>query len=236
MKRKSIFLIGVILLTLSACQGEPETIIETVVHEVTVEVPQTVEVTRQVEVEVEVTRQVEVTEEVTVEVTRIVEVEVTATPSPTPEPTPEPTSIPTTAPAAVVPTTEAGPPPPSGVAASLLQASYDLRTQLYRFRDDGMNAGNCFVIVESDDYFNSRPGFDVSGSSNEVQTAYSFYQEGLAIAKDASLGISQGCRDAIASGDRFSITYGNLIDITGKASTAVGRLDTAIGILEPLVG
>lgn len=231
MKGKVIFLICAVVLVLSACQAEPETIVETVVHEVTVAVPQTVEVTREVEVEVEVTRQVEVIQEATVEVTRIVEVEVMVTPSPAPEPT----ATSTTSPAAAVPNPPAGPPPVTNVTASLLQASYDLRTQLYRFRDNGMSSADCNVIVESDDYFNSRPELDVSGSATDVQTAYNLYREALAIARDASLGISQGCRDAIANGTSFSITHLNYMDINGKASHAIRKLDSGIGILEPLV-
>ena len=73
-----LFLLIALVLFLGACTAEPETIIETVVHEATVEVLQTVEV----EVTVEVTRQVEVTKEVPVEVTRIVEVEITSTAGP----------------------------------------------------------------------------------------------------------------------------------------------------------
>ena len=55
MKYKITLPIISLVLVLSACAAEPATIIETVIHEVTVEVPQTVEVTREVEVPVEVT-------------------------------------------------------------------------------------------------------------------------------------------------------------------------------------
>lgn len=233
MKGKFILFVA-LLLALSACAAEPETIVETVIQEATVEVLRTVEVevTRQVEVTVEVTRQVEVTKEVPVEATRIVEVVVTATPEPTP--TPEPTATPepvqATQPAA---DSAADPPPASGVAASLLQASYVLRDSINGFRD-GFAAGNCFEIVKHQDVFLASPGFDVSGTSSEVQWAYGHYQAALELAKDAALGIGQGCRDAIATQTSFSITGLNATDIRGKLDRALEALNPGIEALESL--
>ena len=234
MKGKLILFVA-LLLALGACAAEPETIVETVIQETTVEVLQTVEVevTRQVEVTVEVTRQVEVTKEVLVEVTKIVEVVVTATPEPTP--TPEPTSTPAPAQAAQPAAPAADPPPPSGVTGGLLQASYTLRDSINGFRD-GLAAGDCHEVVGHQDVFLVSPSFDVSGSSSEVQWAYGHYQTALELAKDAALGISQGCRDAIANQSRFSITGLNYQDITGKLERALAELNPGIDVLESLSG
>lgn len=233
MKGKNILLIVALVLALCACAAEPEPIIETVVHEATVEVLQTVEVTRQVEVTVEVIRQVEVTKEVPVEVTRIVEVEITATPEPTPEPTP------TNTPAAVVlsqpvatSVAEASPSPESDVTILLLQASLALQEHIYNFRDHGMATGNCDVVVENQDNFLAAPSFDVSGASDEVKWAYSHYLAALELAKDAALGISEGCREAIANQTSFSITGFNYNDIQGKLDRALEEVKLGIGFLE----
>ena len=235
MKGKNILLIVILVLASSACAAEPETIIETVIHEATIEVLQTVEVTRQVEVPVDVTRQVEVTKEVPVEVTRIVEIVITATPQPTPEPTPEP--APTNTPAVVEaaqPAAEALPPPSSDVTVLLLQASRALHEQMLNFRDHGMGAGNCYVIVENQDNFLAAPTFDLSGASPEARTAYNHYLSAVELAKDAALGISQGCRDAIANQSSFQITGLNYNDIRDKLERGLAELDQGINILEPL--
>jgi hypothetical protein len=224
---------------LSACATEPETIVETVIHEATVEVLQTVEVTRQVEVPVEVTRLIDVTKEVQVEVTRIVEVVITATPEPTPEPTQEPTptntlvSVEAAQPAAT-PVADALPSPASDVASSLLQASRSLREHIYSFRDNGLGSGDCYVIVENQDNFLAAPSFDVSGASSEVQSAYGHYLSALDLAKDAALGIGQGCRDAITNQKGFSITGLNYNDMRGKLDRALEELAPAIEVLESL--
>lgn len=234
MKRK-LMLLAALLFILSACGAEPETIVETVVHEATVEVLQTVEVevTRQVEVTVEVTRQVEVTKEVPVEVTRIVEVLVTPTPEPSPTPMPTDAPVPTqVAQAAEAPEAV---PPASDVAGQLLQASYVLHASINGFRD-GLAAGNCYEVVKHQDVFFASPDFDTTGTADEVQWAYGHYQEALALAKDAALGIGQGCRDAIATQTRFSITGLNYSDIRGKLDRALKALDPGIVTLESLSG
>lgn len=235
MKNRTILLV-VLLLALSACTAEPETIFETVIQEATVEVLQTVqvEVTRQVEVTVEVTREVEVTKEVPVEVTRLVEVVVTATPEPTPTPTPTNTPAPTHAaqPAAAA---DAAPATPTDVAGRLLQASYTLRDSINGFRD-GFAAGNCYEVVNHQDVFLASPSFDVSSTSQDVQWAYGHYQASLELAKDAALGIGQGCRDAIASQTRFSITGMNYNDIRGKLDRALEEVNLGISVLESLTG
>lgn len=238
MKGKLILFVA-LLLVLGACAAEPETIVETVIQEATVEVLQTVEVevTRQVEVTTEVTRQVEVmvevTKEVPVEVTRIVEVVVTATPEPSPTPTPTNTPAPIQEAQAVdAPEAE---PPATDVAGRLLLASYTLRDSINGFRD-GFAAGNCYDIVNHQDVFLASPSFDVAGTPDEVQWAYGHYQEALALAKDAALGIGQGCRDAIATQTRFSITGLNYQDIRGKLDRALEALNPAIDILESLPG
>jgi hypothetical protein len=233
-KGKSILFL-VLLMALGACTAEPETIIETVVQEATVEVLQTVEVevTRQLEVTVEVTRQVEVVKEVPVEVTRIVEVVVTATPEPTPTPTP--TNTPAPVQSAQAGATSAPAPSASGVADQLLQASYTLRDSINGFRD-GFAAGNCYEIVRHQDVFLASPSFDVSGAASEVQWAYGHYQDALALAKDAALGIGQGCRDAIETQTSFSITGLNYQDIRGKLDRALNALNPAIDVLESLPG
>lgn len=234
--RGKLVLFVVLSLALGACAAEPETIVETVIQEATVEVLQTVEVevTRQVEVSVEVTRQVEVTKEVPVEVTRIVEVVVTATPEPSPTPTPTNTPAPAQAAQAAeiaeAPTVE---PPASDVTTLLLQASYTLRSSIDGFRD-GLAAGNCHEVVKHQDVFLASPSFDVAGTPLDVQWAYGHYQEALALAKDAALGISQGCRDAIATQTRFSITGLNYQDIRGKLERALEALNPGITTLESL--
>jgi hypothetical protein len=234
-----LILFVVLLLALGACTAEPETIVETVIQEATVEVYQTVEVevTRQVEVPVEVTRQVEVTKEVPVEVTRIVEVVVTATPEPTPTPTPTNTPAPTqdapVAQAAEAAEAPAAEPPASDAASGLLQASYTLRSSINGFRD-GLAAGNCYEVVKHQDVFLASPSFDVAGTPSDVQWAYGHYQEALALAKDAALGIGQGCRDAIATQTRFSITGLNYQDIRRKLDRALEALNPGIETLESL--
>ena len=89
-----------LLLVMTACSSEPETI--TVRETVIAEVPVTVIVTAQVIVEntVEVTREIpiEVTREFAVEVTRIIEIPVTVTPTFTPVNTPTPSNTPTVTP------------------------------------------------------------------------------------------------------------------------------------------
>lgn len=234
MKGKSILLIIAIVLALNACTAEPETIVETVVQEATIEVLQTVEVTRQVEVTVEVTRQVEVTKEVPVEVTRLVEVVITATPEPTPEPTPTNTLVAVEAdqPAAT-PVAEASPSPESDVTVLLLQASLALQEHIYNFRDHGMATGNCEVVVENQDNFLAAPSFDVSRASDEVKWAYDHYQAALELAKDAALGISEGCRNAIANQTSFSITGFNYNDIRGKLDRALEEVKLGIDFLQP---
>jgi hypothetical protein len=234
MKGKSILLIIAIVLALSACAGEPETIIETVVHEATVEVLQTVEVTRQVEVIVEVTRQVEVIKEVPLEVTRLVEVVITATPEPTQEPTPTNTPVSeVAAQPAMPPAPEASPSPKTDVAVLLLQASLALQEHIYNFRDHGMATGNCDVVVENQDNFLAAPSFDVSGTSDEVRWAYDHYQTALELAKDAALGISEGCRNAIETQTSFSITGFNYNDIRGKLDRAIEEVKLGIDLLQP---
>lgn len=232
MKGRLILFVA-LLLILGACTAEPETIVETVVQEATVEVFQTVEVevTRQVEVTVEVTRQVEVTKEVPLEVTRIVEVVVTATPEPSPTPTP--TNTPAQTQVAQPAEAEASVPPASGVAGQLLQASYTLRDSINGFRD-GLAAGNCYEVVKHQDVFLASPGFDVAATPSEVQWAYGHYQEALALAKDAALGIGQGCRQAIETQTRFSITGLNYQDIRRKLDRALAALNPGIDILESL--
>jgi len=239
MKFKTVLLI-VLFMILSACAAEPETVIETVVHESTVEIPQTVEVTRKVEVTVEVTRLVEVTHEVPVDVTRIVEVVITATPEPTHEPTPEPTATSTP-----VPVIDALPAPDisqvtsqataPGVTGALLLASRNLRDSINSFRD-GFAGGNCEEVVRNHDLILASPGFDVSGTPSEVQWSYGHYQVAVELAKDAALGIAQGCRDALANQTNFSITHLNSLDIQRKLSRALEELHPAIEILESLVG
>ena len=234
MKGKLILFVA-LLLALGACTAEPETIVVTVIQETTVEVRQTVEVevTRQVEVTVEVTRQVEVTKEVPVEVTKIVEMVVTATPEPTP--TPEPTSTPAPVQATQPAAAPAAAPPASGVTGGLLQASYALRDSINGFRD-GFAAGNCYDLVNHQDIFLNSPGFDVSGAASEVQWAYGQYQAALDLAKDAALGIGQGCREAIATQTNFSITGLNAGDIRGKLDRAMNALNPAIETMESLSG
>jgi hypothetical protein len=237
MKHKIVLFIA-LLLALGACTAEPQTIVETVVQEATVEVLQTVEVevTRQVEVTVEITRLVEVTKEVPVEVTKIVEVMITATPEPTPEPTPTNTPAPTQATqVAAAPAADSAAAPPTDVAGRLLQASYALRDSINGFRD-GFAAGNCYDIVNHQDVFLASPSFDVSGSASEVQGAYGQYQAALELAKDAALGIGQGCRDAIAAQSRFSITGMNYNDIIGKLDRALNELNPGIDALETSSG
>lgn len=234
MKGKSILIIVAIVLALSACAAEPETIIETVVQEATVEVLQTVEVTRQVEVTVEVTRQVEVTKEVPVEVTRLVEVVITATPESTQEPIPTNTLVSeVAAQPAITPAPEASPTPESDVTVLLLQASKSLQEHIYNFRDHGMATGNCDVVVENQDNFLAAPSFDVSGASDEVRWAYDHYLAALELAKDAALGISEGCRNAIATQTSFSITGFNYNDIQGKLDRAIEEVKLGIDLLEP---
>ena len=234
MKIRTSFL-SLALLFLSACAAEPETVIQTVVHEATVEIPQTVEVTRQVEVTQEVTRlvevEVEVTNEIPVEVTRLVEVVVTATPEPTATPTPEPPATNTPEPV-VVDTTPA---PPSGTAGSLLQASNTLLTAIVAFRD-GLGGGNCHEVVRTQDIFLTSPSFDVAGTPDEVQWSYGHYQSALALALDGALGIGDGCRNALETGQPFSITHLNYRDIMGKLDRAEQELRPAINILESLIG
>ena len=241
MKGKLI-LLAVLLLALGACTAEPETIVETVIQEATVEVPQTVEVevTRQVEVTVEVTREVEVevTKEVPVEVTRIVEVMVTATPEPTSEPTPTntPEPIQATEPAtepAAAPAAEPSPEPASDLVSSLLQASYTLRDSINGFRD-GLAGGNCHEVVKHQDVFLASPRFDVSAAPSEVQWAYGHYLASLDLAKDAALGIGDGCRNAIETQTRFTITGLNYQDIRSKLERAMSELNDAVNILESL--
>ena len=231
-----LLLAAVLLLCLGACTAEPETIVETVIQEATVEVLQTVEieVTRQVEVTVEVTRPVEVTKEVPVEVTRIVEVVITATPEPSPTPTPTNTPAPTQE-AAQAEDAVAAAPPATDVAGQLLQASYDLRASINGFRD-GLAAGNCHEVVKHQDVFLASPGFDVAGTADEVQWAYGHYQTALELAKDAALGIGQGCRQAIETQTRFSITGMNYTDIRGKLERALEALNPGINTLESLTG
>ncbi|UCG23818.1 MAG: hypothetical protein JSW55_17040 [Chloroflexota bacterium] len=231
MKYKTVLFIA-LLLALGACTAEPQTIVETVVQEATVEVLQTVEVevTRQVEVIVEVTRLVEVTKEVPVEVTKIVEVVITATPEPTPTNTPAPTQA---AEEAAAPAADSESAPPTDVAGRLLQASYTLRDSINGFRD-GFSAGNCYEVVNHQDVFLASPSFDVTGSASEVQMAYGQYQAALEFAKDAALGIGQGCRDAIASQSRFSITGLNYNDILGKLDRALNAVNPGIEALEGL--
>ena len=241
MKDKTSLLIIALILVLSACAAEPETIIETVIHEVTVEVPQTVEVTREVEVPVEVTRQVEVTKEVAVEATRVVEVVITATQEPTLEPTLEPTPTNTPAPVEAAQTaattaTDALPPPPSDLAGRLLLASLTSREHISSFGERGLEPGDCNVIVRNQDNFLAAPSFDVSGASPEVPGAHGQYLAALDLAKDAALGIGQGCREAIANQSGFTITMLNYNDISGKLERALAALDSGIDLLESLSG
>jgi hypothetical protein len=207
----TIGLIVTLALALSACATEPETIVETVVQETTVEVPQTVEVTK------------------------IVEVEITSTPEPTPEPTPTNTLVASEAdqPAAP-PAVEASPSSASDVTVLLLQASMALREHVTNFRDHGMATGNCNVVIENQDNFLAAPSFDVSGAPDEVQLAYGHYLAALELAKDAALGISQGCRDAIANQTKFTITGMNYNDIRGKLDRALEEVGLGIDFLEPL--
>jgi hypothetical protein len=121
------------------------------------------------------------------------------------------------------------------VAERLLQASYALRDSINGFRD-GLAAGDCYEVVRHQDVFLASPSFDVSGVASEVQWAYGHYQEALALAKDAALGIGQGCRDAIATQTGFSITGLNYQDIRGKLDRALEALNPGIDALESLAG
>ncbi len=100
------------------------------------------------------------------------------------------------------------------------------------FREQGLEPGDCNVIVRNQDNFLAAPSFDVSGASPEVQGAYGQYLAALDLAKDAALGIGQGCREAIANQSGFTITMLNYNDISGKLERALASLDNGINILE----
>lgn len=121
------------------------------------------------------------------------------------------------------------------MASLLLQASYTLRDSINGFRD-GFAAGNCYEVVNHQDRFPASPSFDVSSSAPEVQSAYASYQASLELAKDAALGIGQGCRDAIATQTSFSITGLNYQDIRGKLDRALNELNPGIEALELFLG
>lgn len=174
MGRGTTLLIVCLLISLSvACAAEPERIIETVVHEATVQV----EVTREVNVTVEVTRVVELTRlvveeitvEVPVEVTRLVEKEVIVTA------TPEPTAIPTSLAAPAEAVTPAGV-SPAGLEATLLISMQELAQDIasierhYTLISFNRNV-NCAEFTQNYDRALAAPEYNVPATSSEVQAA-----------------------------------------------------------------
>jgi hypothetical protein len=196
---KSSLILIVLLAFVTACTAEPETVVQTVVSEVTVEI----EITRVVEVTSEVTREVEITREVPVEVTRIVEVErvITATPKPTPEPTatPEPTNTPQPVQAAAQPTAV-----PQDVGTELIDTMFTLRgfMQSYGGMIDSAVRGDsfsCWDAVNLYDTIVAAPTFNVSGSNLEVQSAYGSYRASVDVFADGVWDLANNCRELLSS-------------------------------------
>lgn len=233
---KTMFPLLILIFLVSACTAEPETIIQTVVHETTVEVPVTVEIeiTREVEmpVTVEVTHEVEVTREVT----RIVEQVVTVTPKPTPEPTAEAAATPAPADTQVA-APAAAPAPATDLADTLLETAYTVRGEMQSFGgqvDAGLNgsAFYCDEAVYRYDFIGAAPTYDVSGSSPEVQTAYGQYRAGIDLFASGTWDLTNNCREFLDNPDgggsipwiQWSVARQNLDKAVGLVSQAIVNL------------
>ncbi len=229
MSARLILILFVLLFLVVSCSAEPETVIETVVHEATV----VVKVTRLVEQEVEVTREVEITHEVEVpvEVTRIVEIErvITATPEPTPEPTMTATVAATAAPAQ--PST---PEPVQDLATTFLEQMENTRRQMQSFggQIDAALRGDPFSCLDSVylyDAILSAPTMDVSSASAEVQNAYGRYRASIDIFRDGAKDMAGNCREVVDG-----TKQGTTIPFQ-QWGLARQQVDQAIGILSPAI-
>jgi hypothetical protein len=236
MQTKFSFFLILFLLLVVSCAGEPQTIVETVVHETTVEVEvtrlvdQEVEITREIEVtrEVEVTREIIQEVEVPVEVTRIVEVEmvVTATPEPTPEPTPKPATA--AQPADTQPTAE----PVQDIGTTLLAYMTTTRDYMHSFGgqiDAGLRGDpfNCFDSVYAYDAIVQAPTLDVSTAPPEVQTAYGHYRSSIDIFGSGAYDMAQNCRELV-NGTKESAMIGYQ-----QWSIARSQVNQAIDMITP---
>jgi hypothetical protein len=227
-KAVSIVILVCVLWTV-ACSAEPETVIETVIHESTVEVPQTVEVTRQVEVTVEVTRQVEVTQEVEVEVTRIMEVVITATLEPTPEPTATNTPAPVVSKQPVV-----TPAPEADIETRLLDAMISLRNKLQGFGGyiDAALRGSpfsCEEILARHDTILNTPTFDMSGASFDVQSDYGSFRAAVDLFANGTRDMIENCRQAINNQTSTTIPPIQWTLARSEVDTAISTLNHPIG-------
>ena len=236
MAARLILVLFVFLFLVVSCSAEPETVIETVVHEATVEV----EVTRLIEKEVEVTREVEITREVEVpvEVTRIVEIEsvVTATPEPTVEPTPEPTVTATVAAAEAPDQLPATPKPVQDMAAALLVQMTTTRGHMLSFggQIDSALGGGPFYCVDSVNLYDavvSAPTMDVSAASPEVQNAYGHYRASIDVFRDGAGDMAGNCREAISGNEGTTIGYHQWAMARQKVNEAIDVLSPGIKIL-----
>ena len=235
MKKYSLLFALLFMVTACASEPETETIMVTVMSEVTVEVEVTrevmveseVEVTREVmvESEVEVTREVLV--ETEVEVTRVVEVEVVVTP--TLAPTLEATATATVAPQPAAPT---APPPPSADAL-LLDSMLNVRSNLQSFGgmiDRAINEGfvSCQDIVDTYDAVVLAPTYDVSSASVVTQGAYPAYRLAIQTFADGARDMTQNCRDFLANP-----TYGEIGFQQWGAARA--NVNNALDVLHPAI-
>ena len=230
--KKSVCVLAMLLLVVTACASKPEAVFQTVVHESTVEVPVTVEVTRLVEVKVtrDVTREIEVVQEVQVdvEVTRILEKLVTATITPKPEPTITSTPAPNPV---VQPTRQ------PEIASLLLQSMRLVRERMDRFEHMLMSTSlSCQEMVDLYDTVASAPTYDVSGNPFEVQNAYGLYRAGTDVFLDGTWDFADNCRNAIANQANTSIPPIHWDEAHTKLREAKPPIDSGIEILEHLVG
>jgi len=243
-KKTKAMLAALSFLLITACNVEPETIIQTVEVPSTVKVPVTLEitrlqiVTRLIEVTKGVIHEIEVTREVPVEVSRTIETIVTATPEPTTEPT---------ATALVQQPEGPAPAPKSEMATALLvtiQATSEDVGQLIGIFDNAcyssvvanvVNISCRDVVTLNDEIFNA-PTYDVSGSSQEVQEAYRQYRWAIQAYANGGVGLLvEDCRTHHADEGLTEISALTGCGLSGELREPRDVLNSSVRLLQNFI-